>query len=162
MFESRNEAIGFAQRTRKNLEYVRQSFERGENVHVVTHLVNSLLGIVVVPKERYDSASFWSISLTELGQRGWPTWNITMDTPLGNKPKTENLGNLITHLRNAAAHGRFTFGGDSNSRYLSDVELIVEDAPALGQPSNWMAEIGGPDLYQFCLRLADYIEESIV
>ena len=43
MFVTRGEAIGFALRTRKNLEYVRHAFDREEDVHVVTHVVNSLL-----------------------------------------------------------------------------------------------------------------------
>ena len=70
MYVTRGEAIGFALRTRKNLEYIRHAFGQEEDVHVVTHLVNSLLGIVVVPKERYFEESFWSISLEELTRRG--------------------------------------------------------------------------------------------
>ena len=161
MFVTRGEAIGFAQRTRKNLEYVRHAFDREEDVHVVTHVVNSLLGIVVVPKERYFEESFWSINLEELTKRAWPKWDVTIDEPTKKGSRTETLGDLIRHLRNAAAHGRFRFGGEPDSRYLSEVGLIVEDAPSRDRKPNWRAEIAGDDLYQFCLLLADYIDDSI-
>ena len=54
LFVSRNEALGIVQRTRKNLDYIMAASngcERDE-VHVVTHLVNSLLGLVVLPWEK--------------------------------------------------------------------------------------------------------------
>lgn len=91
----------------------------------------------------------------------WPKWTITLDVPNPGKPKTETLGNLVWHLRNAAAHGHSEFTGEPDSRDLSEVGLIVHDAPGEGQEPNWRAEIGGPELYQFCLLLADYIERSI-
>ncbi|MYC35299.1 MAG: hypothetical protein F4X66_00045 [Chloroflexi bacterium] len=161
MYVTRGEAIGFALRTRKNLEYIRQAFGHGEDVHVVTHVVNSLLGIVVVPKERYFEEGFWSISLDELTKRGWPKWYVTIDEPPEGSSKTETLGHLIRHLRNAAAHGRFRFGGEPDSRQLSEVSLIVEDGPSRSRNPNWQAEIEGNDLFQFCLLLAEYIDESI-
>ena len=65
------------------------------------------------------------------------------------------------HLRNATAHGRFWFDGEPDSRHLSEVELVVEDAPSASQVPNWRAYIGGSELYQFCLMLADYIDDSI-
>ena len=65
-FVTRGEAIEFAQRTRKNLEYVKGAFDAGEDLQVVTQLVNSLLGIVVVPKEQYFEESFLCVDLNEL------------------------------------------------------------------------------------------------
>ena len=162
MHVTRSEAIGFALRTRKNLEYMRHAFDRAEDVHVVTHLVNSLLGIIVVPKERYCEETFWSINLEELARQGWPKWDITIDRPTKGGSRTETLGHLIRHLRNAAAHGRFRFGGKPDSRNLAEVRLIVEDAPSSGVGNaDWRAEIGGDDLFLFCLMLTDYIDDSI-
>lgn len=161
MYVTRGEAIGFALRTRKNLEYMRHAFDHEEDVHVVTHVVNSLLGIVVVPKERYFEESFWSTNLEELTRRGWPKWDVTIDEPTKEGSNTETLGDLIRHLRNAAAHGRFRFGGEPDSRNLSEVSLIVEDAPSRDLNPNWRAEIAGDDLFQFCLLLTDYIDDSI-
>ena len=157
-FESRNKPIGFAQRTRKNLEYVTAARDRGEDVHVVTHLVNSLLGIVIVPKAQYSGHDLWSVSLEELVRQGWPKWDITLDDSNG---KTKKLKHLVRHLRNAAAHGHFEFTGEPESRNLSEVGLIVKDQPGENEKTNWKAKIGGPELYEFCVLLADRIEESI-
>ena len=88
MFETRNNPIGFAQRTSKNLKYVNQAFERGGDVHVVTHVVNSLLGIIIVPEENYSSEAFMLIPLEKLCiDRGWPRRNITLDNPLVGSPR---------------------------------------------------------------------------
>ena len=114
-------------------------------------MVNSLLGIVIIPEQNYSSESFMSITLEELCvNRGWPKWNITLDNPRSGKSKTETLGDLMWHLRNATAHGRFTFGGEPDSRQLSEVVLVVEDVPLGSQTPNWRAYIGGSELYQFC------------
>ena len=161
MLESRNTTLGFAKRTRKNLVNVKQAFESGKDFHVVTHLVNSLLGIVVVPKQRYCKAEFLSLPLEEIYRDGWPRWDITLDEPKGNQGKTEILERLITHLRNAAAHGRFSFHGDPDSRNLKEVWLVVEDRPGEKSKTNWLANIRGDELFGFCIRLCDHIEDSV-
>ena len=160
-FVSRGEAIGFAQRTRKNLEYMRNARADKEDVHVVAHLVNSLLGVVIVPKEEYFEKEFLQVPLEELPGRPWPTWNITLDEPWKNGWKTKQLKDLIWHLRNAAAHGRFRFTGDPESRCLVEVIIIVEDQHPDSPTLNWRAEIGGEELYQFCIRFSQYIDDSI-
>ena len=160
-FVSRSEAIGFAQRTRKNLKHVREAFESGEDLHVVTQLVNSLLGIVVVPKEQYFEESFLSVRLDKLYKCCWPKWDITLDEPRGKDLKTETLKELIRHLRNAAAHGRFTYTGDPDSRKMEEVTIRVEDKYPRTKNFNWRCEIRADELYRFCIRFTEYIEGSI-
>ena len=41
MFMSRDEALGFAYRTGKNLEYIKEACGQREDVHVATQLVTS-------------------------------------------------------------------------------------------------------------------------
>ena len=96
--------------------------------------------------------------MDELVKCGWLEWNITRDTA---DKKTKTLLDLTRHLRNAAAHGRFRFGGNSDSRYLSEVVLIVEDKPQGVREPNWRAEIEGSKQYEFCVLLAHRMEESI-
>ena len=159
MLFSRNTTEGFAGRTRKNLGYVKSVFDpHDRQVHVVTHLVNSLLGLVIVPQEWGMDKELKKRTLQTLAGNGKPEWNITLDDPRGNKPKTETLGTLIWHLRNAAAHGRFEFSGDPDSPHLDKVKIIVKDQPYQDAEMNWRAEIRGDHLYEFCLRLADEIE----
>ncbi len=46
---SRNEPMGTVERTRKNLVYMRNARKAGADIHEVTHLLNSLLALIVVP-----------------------------------------------------------------------------------------------------------------
>ena len=152
---SRNDAIEIARRTERNLEFVKAEFERaGEDpqVHVVTQLVNSLLGLVILPREQYLEVQNESTQLRRLVSQGWPKWNIT-------KGQAETLGQLAKHLRNAAAHGRITFSSDS--RYLHEVMIRVADSADFGKSIYWRAEIAGDDLYDFCIKFARHVRETI-
>jgi hypothetical protein len=53
MLNPRSDALGLAERTRKNLLFIEGAFERGEDVHVITQVANSLLMLVVFPWERH-------------------------------------------------------------------------------------------------------------
>ena len=186
---SRNTLSGFVKRTRINLEFINHDFyEHGENsdVHVVAQVLTSLLGLVVLPAEGYPNKQnqptadakkeaenqtirdhiLTKMKNTTLTNHPWNKWTIKLHNP--NKP-TDNLKRLIKHLRNAVAHGRFTFLAKSDaqsadSRCLSDVKLQVEDAAKDKTTNkwvpNWQAEINGEDLYDFCLRLAEYIDKE--
>ena len=152
---SRNDAIEIARRTERNLRFVKSEFDReGEEspVHVVTQLVNSLLGLVILPREQYLEVQYESTKWRELAAEGWPEWNIT-------KGKADTLGQLIWHVRNAAAHGRIAFSSDS--RYLHEVMITVEDSRDKGKSIYWRAEIKGDDLYEFCLRFAKHVRGTI-
>ena len=152
---SRNEAIEIACRTERNLRYIKAEFDRmggDSQVHVVTQLVNSLLGLVILPREQYLELRNKSAKLKALASDGWPEWNIT-------KGKANTLAQLTRHVRNAAAHGRISFSSDS--RYLHEVLITVEDSADEGKTINWRAEIRADDLYEFCTRFAIHVRETI-
>ena len=152
---SRNEAIEIARRTQRNLEYIKAEFDRmGEDskVHVVTQLVNSLLGMVVLPREQYLEVRNEATNWDSLIGQGWPKWDIA-------KGEAETLGQLVRHIRNAATHGRITYSSDS--RYLHQVTITVEDSGDQGKSINWHAEIRGDKLYDFCIRFAEHVDETI-
>lgn len=153
---TRNEALEFARRARRNLEFIEQAASRGEDVHVVTQLTLSLLGMVVFPKEKLLLDAIKKTPLSSLTQRGWPSWTITRDDTA--KP-TRTLGDVLGHLRNAVAHGRITFTSDSPR--MHEVRLLVEDKKhGHGEP-HWCAEIAAPDLKTFCERFLTYIDDTI-
>ena len=148
--------VGIAQRTRRNLEYIWHQVECGNaEVHAVAQLVNSLLGLVVVPQSRILDDRIRNLSIDD-----WPQWKVAPA-----ETNTETLGCLIYHIRNAAAHGHFEFLGEPDSPRPAEVILTVEDGkpPQRGKAwkANWSASISGDDLYEFCLQLATLIEEHI-
>lgn len=154
LFVKRNDALRFAELTRQNLEYVENAFKRGEDVHVVTQLATSLLGLIVFPREKHFTEQVESLGLDTLVAQGWPRWQISKGT-------CETLGCLLRHLRNAVAHGRMTFSSDS--RQLDEVVIKFEDIDPhkRDKPVNWIARIGAKDLRTFCDRFVDLLNERI-
>ena len=156
MADSRRTTPGFAERTRRNLELAKASFDSRKDFHVVTQLVNSLLGIVVVPWQRHTEEGEQDFELgvsQDLFHRGWPNWTFT------GKDKgreSENLKALVGNLRIAAAHGHYTFSGNPDSRYLHEVTIKVGNGAPNSSP--WSYEIRGDKLYDFCIKLSEYLE----
>ena len=160
---SRNEAMGIVERTQKNLVHMGDARKNGADVHEVTHLFNSLLGLIVVPWER--ELGVLDISIKELYGRGWPYIDILLDEY---PDKTTTLKALVKHLRNAVAHGRFGFEGvgsaSADSREPSEIKVVMEDQMKRRNEDyvrHWRAEFGGEDLYQFCDKFIQHIGDMV-
>lgn len=156
----RNElsGMGIVKRTRKNLDFVRKARQEGQAVHEVAHLLNSLLGLVVVPWERNDRSVF-DDKIADLECQDWPM-PVTF---YGSKPQT--LRGLVRHLRNAMVHGRFEFAGaeeglSPDSPEPEEVKIVIKDGPCQ-HAINWKAEINGEDLYLFCKGFMAHVEEKV-
>jgi hypothetical protein len=143
LYVPRNYALVFAQRTRANLEYLETAFKAGEHVHMVTQLVNSLLGLVVFLWEKNFVAHLYELKLDDLAKQGWPRVEVTLG-------ECQSLGNLAHHLRNAVAHGRIKFSSDS--RELSEVTIDIEDCKPHQSSPYWSARMTAADLREFCLK----------
>lgn len=124
----------FAIRTRKNLSIIEKLKDDPEfEAFEVTQLVNSTLGLLVFPHEKY-MGKIPDIPLTELENQGWPTIKITKS---GKPCKT--LDQLVKNLRNSIAHCNVEFtdrGGqinglkiwnESRGRRVWEAELYIED-----------------------------------
>jgi hypothetical protein len=145
--------LEFAERTRRNLEYIERAFDDGADVHVVTQLATSLLGLIVFPWEKHFVKQVDALKLDDLVSEGWPRWKVSKGT-------CNTLGDLVRHLRNAVAHGNITFSSDS--RYIEEVAIDVENYPPRRTATpNWCARIDAKDLRAFCLRFVDLLENTI-
>lgn len=152
MLPSRNEVLGFAARTRTNLKCIESAFDDGADVHVVTQLALSLLGLIVFPWEKNFAQKVTSLSLDCLVNQGWPQWEISIGA-------CDTLGRLIKHLRNAVAHGRVRFSSDS--RNIEEVAIDFADCNPGEDRPNWRARIQAKDLRDFCLRFIDLLENTV-
>ena len=162
--EDRNSPLVFAQRTRKNLEFIRKALAVNKEVHLVTQLTNSLLGLVIVPRAKYKDHDLWNVTLKDLEKQGWPKWEPILNAqgqPGNLWADTTTLKDLVTHLRNAAAHGHFEFTEKPDSPNPAEVTLVVRDAPGPGNTFNWQAEIRGDSLDCFCKFLTKRIEDYL-
>jgi HEPN pEK499 p136 len=147
----RGETEGFAQRTRKNLDFiVRVHDEHHADVHVVTQVVLSLLGIVVFPFERMAAGQQLDWDMKELEAAGWPRWRCAAGSP-----RTATLWSLIRNLRHATAHSNIAFSSDS--RRLDEVEITFTNNPPHGKWV-WEASIRADELLEFCRLFLARIE----
>lgn len=129
----------FAQRTRINLAH-----------NEVTQLVNSLLGLLVFPKERYYY-SIPEIPLSTLEELGFPTIKV-----IGNFQPAMNLRELVSYLRNAIAHFNISFLTDRDNQ-ISGVEVWN----IRGGKTNWKAEIQLDELRIIVDKFIDLLLDEV-
>ncbi len=155
---SRNDSEGFAVRTLKNLEYLEcMRVKERADVHLITQLTISLLGLIVFPWERVFKQRLKNVRLDALG---WPKWDVWKD----DKGDCDTLNRLVCHIRNAVAHGHIEFTSDaysSESRELDKVVFNFNDRPGDTGPWNWCARINGKDLREFCGRFVDEVVNTV-
>ncbi len=142
---SRNDSQGFAARSRKNLLYIEEGYRSGHDVHVVTQILTSTLGLEVFPWEQEADKRIRGTRLTGLYEAGWPVWAET-------KP-SKGLGQLIKNLRNAIAHCNVQFSSDDREAR----KVVVTFANENGE---WQAAISAHDLSIFCLKFIELIQHA--
>jgi hypothetical protein len=79
--------------------------------HDVTNLVNSLLGLIVVPKEEILNC----IRQVDVRTDGIPDWGLTFEPVQVEGSLPRELRPFLTGLRNAVAHAGLDFPSDGTS-----------------------------------------------
>jgi HEPN pEK499 p136 len=134
----------FAERTRKNLRIIEEHQAKGGEAYEVTQLVNSMLGLLVFPRER-SIAKIPKTSLHDLEMAGWPVPKV-----VGNFSQAGDLYELIRYLRNAIAHFNIEFIGEK----IHSVE--VWNTSPKGKML-WKAELGLEELRAIAERFTDLL-----
>jgi len=148
----RDTISGFARRVNKNLDFMDTARENGKDIHIVTQLTCSLLGLIVFPYEHFKQTgalNFRNLSLDDLVDKGWPSWKF-------HKEPSKSLDNHLFHLRNALSHRRVRFSSDDRS--LFEVKVTFSDRKSPKECDYWSASIGGADLLDFVKRLSKLID----
>lgn len=145
--EYRNLVRDFAERTRKNLEFIEESVHADPDakVYEVTQLVNSLLGLIIFPKERYFE-HIPDKSLEELREEGWVIPKVT-----GTFKQVGGLRQLMCYLRNSIAHSNLEF--DSDGHVLTGIRLWN----CKDHRKNWEVRVTIVELRDLTLRFIDLI-----
>ena len=133
----------FAERTRKNLRTIEDLQAKGGEAYEVTQLVNSMLGLLVFPRERFLD-QIPQTSLSDLEADGWPVPKV-----VGDFPQARDLRELIRYLRNAIAHFNIEFIGEK----IQSVRVWnTKD-----KRTTWKAEIGLKELRAIAERFTDLL-----
>ena len=159
--ESRSLSTGLAQRTLKNLAFIQGGHARGEDVHIVTQMVNSLLGLFLFPVEKEDQffGSFSSVKLSDPPDfaavhnkvHEFPMLPSLQCSMFGN---CRNLRRFIRRLRNAIAHRHFEIYGESHDLSAVMIRLYDHENAA---PIDWDITVSAEDLGQICFYIAGQV-----
>ncbi len=141
----------FAQRTKANLDLVEMHAARGapHTAFEVTQLVNSMLGLLVFPQQRW----FDRIPRTPLNQliaNGWPSITVYGSVP------DDDLRGLSRYLRNAISHCNVEFLSDG----FGDIGgLRIWNTPPRKVEPDWKAQLSIQALRFIALRFIDMLSD---
>lgn len=130
----------FIKRTQVNLEVIESCVTDNRcEAFETTQLLNSLLGLLILPQQRYyDSIPHTPIH--ELIEQGW-----TIPRPVDDYPQVETLHKLLRYLRNSIAHFNVEFHGDNGQ--LS--AITVWNVPHGALQPDWKARLEFSELRTF-------------
>lgn len=97
-------------RTKTNLEAIERLKAEGEEVYETTQLINSLLSLLIFPREIFFK-NIPEIPFEKLVQDGIPV-------PTINKGETPNLRILVRKLRNSVAHFNLSMKGKTDITHI--------------------------------------------
>ena len=149
----------FTERTIKNLDVIGCLASNGENVFEVTQLINSLLGLVVLPKEMYQHIKdkdlrkasdndYDEVKTIIKKCKDEKRWYSSYNEDLA----ANEVSFFIKHIRNAVSHSGDTGlrfypineNGEINQVYFYDTYTHTEKAKN---------NIGKNTTYEFCVKL---------
>jgi hypothetical protein len=153
-------STGLAQRTIKNLLFIKHAYENGNDVHVVTQVVNSLLCLLVFPVEKEEQFfySFGSVPLInppdfQAVSKCLPGFPSIPSLTIYQFEASKNLRRFFKRLRNAIAHRRLEFSGDE--RDLAEVLIDFQDAT--DSDVDWHITLSAQDLMELSFYIANEI-----
>ena len=154
--EYNDRLLDFMVRTRENLTLIEawRSEHPDAAFHEVTQLINSLLGLVIVPKELAHVLG--DISEAPVSRSGIPRWNLSFR--LDGETPPLNLHDLLIGLRNAVAHYALQYVADDHQD-IASVIFQVTPWGSKGKPAPppWQATFTISQLRLFLRQLVDEV-----
>ena len=139
----------FVARTRANLELVeRLAADRSCPAYETTQLINSLLGLLVFPQQKYYH-EIPDTPLEQLKEQGWPVPKV-----VGDYPQVDTLKQLFRYLRNSIAHFNMKFHADGSGQLVG---VTVWNTPPGKSKPNWKARLEIEELRALVERFSEVI-----
>ena len=138
----------------KNLVALEKLASMRADVHLISRLILTLLGLIVFPKEGGEFDASYDVQLDKLND--WPKW----DTTTG---EVKTLKQLLINLRHAVSHRNIEFSSEGR-RYedvytrLSNIHKHYDKKTKVQHKTlRWRGGIEALALRVFCDRLAVFI-----
>ena len=141
----------FIARTQKNLIAIECLKDISCKVYEVTQLLNSMLGLLIFPKERFFEKiqnKRWDMMVKE----GWPL-------PSGDNARVSDLEQLIRNMRNAVAHCNFKVMTEHDEISSIEFRNFRRGDNHKEQP-RWKGVYDVASLRTFIYMLLDHIQSS--
>ncbi len=139
----------FIERTDVNLDFIRAAHANDKKVFEVTQFINSMLGLLVFPKERLDDLIDKKKPLNTYRQDGWEIPEPT----IGDKPYWNNLYDFIRHMRNGVSHSHIKFSSNDNKEVSG---MTIWDTPSGSNNKNWEVNFTIEQLKFFTEKMTCY------
>ena len=145
----------FANRTRQNLQLIREIRETQpeREAYEVTQLVNSMLGLLVFPKEHYLD-EIPNKTLDELKNEGWPIPEVRHGLT-----EAKDLKDFLRLMRNAIAHFNVEFAQNEKGE-ITGLKAWNEKKIDKRKVKNWQVELTLEQMENIALRFIDLITEK--
>lgn len=141
----------FIKRTQHNLSLVRGHATANKEAYEVTQLINSMLGLLVLPQQ-ICFGKIPQLTMNELRELGWPEPALK-----GEYGELSDLRELLNHLRNSITHFNMMF--TETGGVLDGVAIWNHKGGKRENPKNWQVTLGLDELMTVTNRLIDLILE---
>ena len=161
---SRNSRSGLAIRTLRNLDAAFEAERKGIDVHLVTHVLNSTLCLLVhlVEQHKKDKKALSSYQkMALIAPDVEAQIRIALDVPRMKVVRSDDCPDayeFLNRMRNGIAHRRLNF--DNESRQLNEVPIKMNDIKKVKKKPDSVFEITiwADELYNLCKRLGAHIQ----
>ena len=146
--------LDFLRRTKENLATTDKwrDGDPSSTFHEVTNLVNSLLGLIVLPQELLPN----SVRQVEVGPHGIAKWGVTFNVVKREGRPPKQLRPLLTGMRNTIAHGSWEF--EANGPNIGGIKFVNRSKDR--KRVLWIAAFDLDGLHSFLDHLTSEIERA--
>ena len=139
----------FISRTKRNIDQGRHPFE-------VTQLINSLVGLLILPKERYYDSIRNNMVNAQLLR------TMQEYVTKGKTGKTCSLQQIVRHMRNSVSHFHIECKADASTMEID--KIVFTDYPNGDEnyPPNFQIELPVTIVNQFVNQFSDAVVQSIM
>lgn len=140
----------FIKRTNCNLKTIQDLSQNGEPPYEVTQLINSLLGLVVLPKEKLFE-KIPPTSFSDLENDGWPSAFLQSST---RTDLNDNLKSLSICLRNGITH----FNIKTTEKQGNITGVIIRDRKSKKHSPHWEVTLTLSELQCVVKKFGDVVK----
>lgn len=162
MLPDEEKTLSIAKRTLKNLNFIYEAKNKGSDVEEFTHLLNSMLCMVICLREEYFLCK--NVSWDEITRKNLTPVVIDSAPPNDVSPKLsphKNFSQLISKVRHGLSHNCFSLCGDINKKITG---IIIWNIPSgktnVHKNRTWQASMSEQQLKDLSYLFINFIQKE--